>query len=64
LNTGHKPANGNNTYRKPFADFDVAGKVFVVTGGAQGLGLTMAEALVEAGGTGKRQHQSHPPLTT
>ncbi|KAL2024225.1 hypothetical protein VTK56DRAFT_9381 [Thermocarpiscus australiensis] len=36
--------------RKRFGDFDVAGKVFIVTGGAQGLGLTLAEALVEAGG--------------
>ncbi|KAM5362208.1 hypothetical protein ACJZ2D_012648 [Fusarium nematophilum] len=39
-----------NVGRKRFADFDLAGKVFVVTGGAQGLGLTLAESLVEAGG--------------
>ncbi|KAL2136164.1 hypothetical protein VTI74DRAFT_5217 [Chaetomium olivicolor] len=39
-----------NVGKKRFADFEVAGKVFVVTGGAQGLGLAMAEALVEAGG--------------
>ncbi|KAL9608896.1 MAG: hypothetical protein Q9167_006292 [Letrouitia subvulpina] len=34
-----------------FREFFLAEKVFVVTGGARGLGLTMAEALVEAGGT-------------
>lgn len=47
-----KPAAAHETFgsRKRFGDFDLAGKVFVVTGGAQGLGLTMAEALVEAGG--------------
>lgn len=28
-------------------------RVFVVTGGARGLGLVLAEALVEAGGHGK-----------
>ncbi|KAF5007160.1 hypothetical protein FDECE_6513 [Fusarium decemcellulare] len=39
-----------NVGRKRFSDFDLAGKVFVVTGGAQGLGLTLAEGLVEAGG--------------
>lgn len=38
--------------RKRFSKFDVAGKVFIVTGGAQGLGLTLAEALVEAGAKG------------
>ena len=37
---------------KRFGDFDLAGKVFVVTGGARGLGLALAEALVEAGGRG------------
>ncbi|KAK5736720.1 hypothetical protein LTR17_007224 [Elasticomyces elasticus] len=31
-------------------EFELKGGVFVVTGGAQGLGLTLAEALVEAGG--------------
>lgn len=37
---------------KRFADFDLAGKTFIVTGGARGLGLALAEALVEAGGRG------------
>ncbi|KAL8383256.1 hypothetical protein RB595_006826 [Gaeumannomyces hyphopodioides] len=36
--------------RKQFADFNLAGKVIVVTGGARGLGLSMAEGLAEAGG--------------
>lgn len=31
-------------------DFNLQGKVFVVTGGGRGLGLTLAEVLVEAGG--------------
>ena len=31
--------------------FNVGGKVFVVTGGGQGLGLSIAEGLAEAGGT-------------
>jgi len=35
---------------KRFADFHLSGKVFIVTGGARGLGLAIAEALVEAGG--------------
>ncbi|TWU71273.1 hypothetical protein ED733_000550 [Metarhizium rileyi] len=35
---------------KRFADFHLGGKVFIVTGGARGLGLAIAEALVEAGG--------------
>lgn len=37
---------------KRFAEFDLAGKTYVVTGGARGLGLALAEALVEAGGKG------------
>lgn len=35
-----------------FREFSLAGKVFAVTGGGRGLGLSMAEALVEAGGQG------------
>jgi hypothetical protein len=49
----HKLARETNVGRQRFADFDLAGKVFVVTGGAQGLGLALAESLVEAGGKGK-----------
>jgi thiamine monophosphate synthase len=37
---------------KRFADFDLMGRTFIVTGGAQGLGLATAEALVEAGARG------------
>ncbi|KAI1135593.1 NAD(P)-binding protein [Hypoxylon sp. FL0543] len=36
--------------QKKLADFDLTGKVFVVTGGARGLGLSLAEALAETGG--------------
>ncbi|EON95851.1 putative oxidoreductase protein [Phaeoacremonium minimum UCRPA7] len=39
-----------NVGRKRFADFNLKGKVFIVTGGARGLGLALAEGLVEAGG--------------
>jgi hypothetical protein len=35
-----------------FQAFQLRGKVFAVTGGGRGLGLTIAEALVEAGGEG------------
>lgn len=48
-----KPPSDINVGRKQFADFNLAGKVFVVTGGAQGLGLALAEGLVEAGGKGE-----------
>ena len=47
------PATSNGEGKRRFREFDLAGKVFVVTGGARGLGLAMAEAVVEAGGTGK-----------
>ncbi|KAL1594872.1 hypothetical protein SLS59_008685 [Nothophoma quercina] len=36
---------------RKYSQFDIDGKVFVVTGGGQGLGLSIAEGLVEAGGT-------------
>ncbi|KAF4980000.1 hypothetical protein FZEAL_3862 [Fusarium zealandicum] len=51
-NPAHEPTitRDTNVGQKRFADFDLAGKVFVVTGGAQGLGLALAESLVEAGG--------------
>ena len=39
--------------RARFADFDLTGRALVVTGGARGLGLALAEALAEAGGKGK-----------
>lgn len=45
-------AKGTEVGTRRFADFDLAGKTFVVTGGARGLGLALAEALVEAGGKG------------
>ncbi|EUC44487.1 hypothetical protein COCMIDRAFT_98048 [Bipolaris oryzae ATCC 44560] len=39
-----------NGEKKSLGPFDLSGKVFVVTGGGDGLGLCMAEGLVEAGG--------------
>lgn len=47
-----------NAGQKRFSDFDLAGGAFIVTGGARGLGLAMAEALVEAGGKGTAVRQS------
>lgn len=39
--------------QKRLREFELDGRVFLVTGGARGLGLTLAEALVEAGGHGE-----------
>lgn len=39
-----------NVGDRKYSQFDVGGKVFVVTGGGQGLGFSIAEGLVEAGG--------------
>jgi hypothetical protein len=46
------PDKPSRVTQQRFKEFDLRGKVFVVTGGARGLGLAMAEALVEAGGKG------------
>lgn len=48
-----RPARDFSVGKAPFADFSLKGRVFIVTGGAQGLGLSLAEALVEAGGKGE-----------
>lgn len=40
-----------NVGDRKYGHFDIGGKVFVVTGGGQGLGFSIAEGLVEAGGT-------------
>jgi hypothetical protein len=42
------PKDAKNRLR----EFELADRIFIVTGGGQGLGLTIAEALVEAGGKG------------
>ncbi|KAI1481771.1 NAD(P)-binding protein [Daldinia eschscholtzii] len=47
---GIAPSPSENIGQKRLADFDLDGKVFIVTGGARGLGLSLAEALAETGG--------------
>ncbi|KAI3336322.1 short-chain dehydrogenase [Xylariaceae sp. AK1471] len=46
---GLAPNPDDNVGQKRLADFDLSGRVFIVTGGARGLGLSLAEALVETG---------------
>lgn len=40
----------NNLAKQTFTKFDLSNGVYIVTGGARGLGLAMAESLAEAGG--------------
>ncbi|KAL7625841.1 hypothetical protein AAE478_005064 [Parahypoxylon ruwenzoriense] len=47
---GIAPPVGENIGQKRLADFDLTGRVFIVTGAARGLGLSLAEALAETGG--------------
>ena len=35
-----------------FREFDIEGRVYVITGGGRGLGLSMGEVLIEAGAKG------------
>ena len=45
-------SHSENAYHGHILELNLAGKVHIVTGGAQGLGLSLAEGLVEAGSTG------------
>jgi hypothetical protein len=56
---GLAPKRSEPIGQKRLADFDLSGKVFIVTGGARGLGLALAEALVETGGKGELDMSSH-----
>ncbi|KAI2613422.1 NAD(P)-binding protein [Hypoxylon sp. NC1633] len=47
---GIAPHPRANVGQRRLADFDLSGKVFIVTGGARGLGLALSEALAETGG--------------
>ncbi|KAK7984091.1 NAD(P)-binding protein [Apiospora arundinis] len=47
---GIAPSKEVNVAQRRIADFNLTGRVFVVTGGGRGLGLSLAEGLAEAGG--------------
>lgn len=51
LSSGQEPASFLGT-QKRLPEFNLADRVILVSGGARGLGLTQAEALMEAGATG------------
>lgn len=50
---GIAPNKDVNVAQRSIADFNLTGRVFVVTGGGRGLGFSLAEGLAEAGGYGK-----------
>lgn len=49
------PSSKDLRNAKRFREFDMEGRVYAITGGARGLGLSMAEALIEAGAKGKHK---------
>jgi NADP-dependent 3-hydroxy acid dehydrogenase YdfG len=40
-------------HSKMYPNFSLRGRVYVITGGARGIGLAMAEAMTEGGADGK-----------
>lgn len=50
--TTTRVSRAENVRQNQSPDHNLSGRVFIVTGGAQGLGLSMAEGLAEAGGKG------------
>jgi len=57
--TAEERANYPSVGDKSFGQFTLKGRVFVVTGGARGLGLCLASALCEAGGHCKHLQSRH-----
>jgi hypothetical protein len=45
-------ADANHSRTRRFGEFNLEGRVIAVTGGGRGLGLAMAEVLMEAGAKG------------
>lgn len=51
------PVKGHHTESR-FKEFDLQDRVYAITGGARGLGLAMAEALLEAGAKGMTSYNA------